>query len=74
MPNITISINEELLKAGREYAKTHQTSLNALIRNLLTRTVPVKSGEWFDECMSLMDSAQTDSKGKKWSRDDLYDV
>ena len=39
MPNITISIDEKLLKIGREYAEEHHTSVNALIRNLLEQTV-----------------------------------
>ncbi|EFK96831.1 hypothetical protein LDC_1138 [sediment metagenome] len=30
--------------------------------------------EWFEECERLMDKAQGDSKGKKWTRADLYDV
>lgn len=29
---------------------------------------------WFEECEQLMDMAQGDSKGKKWTRADLYDV
>ena len=55
MPNITISIDEKLLKTGREYAKKHQTSLNALIRNLLDQTVMTDSTQWIDECFELMD-------------------
>ena len=31
MPNITISLEEDLMKLGRRYAEKHQTSLNALI-------------------------------------------
>jgi hypothetical protein len=73
MANITISIDDDILKSGREYAKAHNTSLNAIIRQLLEKNVYKKSAEWFDECMLLMDRAQADSKGKKWSRDELYD-
>jgi metal-responsive CopG/Arc/MetJ family transcriptional regulator len=39
MPNITISIDEQLLKSGRNYAEEHQNSRNALIRNLPEQTV-----------------------------------
>ena len=39
MANITISIDEALLKAGRKYAEKHQTSINGLIRKLLEETV-----------------------------------
>ena len=74
MANLTISINDELLKLGREYAKAHNTSLNAIIRELIEKNIPAASGEWFEECERLMDAAQVDSKGKKWTREDLYDV
>jgi hypothetical protein len=74
MPNITISIDEKLLKNGREYAKKHHTSMNALIRNLLERTLRVDSSQWIDECFALMDRANVHSKGKHWKREDLYDV
>jgi ribonuclease D len=74
MANITISIDKELLKSGREYARKHHTSLNALIRNLLERTLRKDSSKWFDECFALMDRANVRSKGKRWKREDLYDV
>ena len=74
MKNITISIDEEVLEAGRKYAKTHNTSLNALIRRLLKQTVVKQSSGWLDECFELMDKQKTDSKGKRWKREELYDV
>ena len=74
MPNITISINEELLRAGREYAKKHSISMNALLRKLLERTVKSSSRDWLDECFQKMDLAGGNSKGQKWQREDLYDV
>ncbi len=74
MPNITISIDEELLRSGRRYAEMHQTSMNALIRRLLEQTVRSSSGAWLDECFLLMDRAEANSKGRRWKREDLYDV
>lgn len=76
MANITISINEELLHKGREYAKKHNTSLNALIRRLLTLTVApsYNSHSWLDECFQKMDHAKGNSKGLSLKREDLYDV
>jgi hypothetical protein len=74
MPNITISINEELLKAGRQYAQNHNTSLNSLIRKLLERTVDKSSQGWLDECFDKMDRVNVNSEGLKWKREDLYDV
>jgi hypothetical protein len=75
MPNITISLDEEIIKSGRKYAREHQTSLNALIRKLLEENIGLKKQEaWADECFAVMDHAAADSGGQKWKREDLYDV
>ena len=74
MPNVTISLDKDLLKAGRQYAKKHHTSVNALIRKLLEQTVRSQSEDWLDECFKLMDLARVNSQGKQWKREDLYDV
>ena len=74
MPNITISIEEQLLKSGRKYAEKHQTSINALIRNLLEQTVKTDSTQWIEECFALMDRANVRSLGARWKREELYDV
>jgi hypothetical protein len=74
MPNITISLDENLLKSGRRYAEKHQTSMNALIRKLLEQTVRPQSSDWLQECFNLMDRANVNSKGRRWKRKDLYDV
>ena len=72
MPNITISLDEDLLKSGRRYAEKHQTSMNALIRKLLEQTVRLQSDAWLEECFNLMDRGGGDSKGQRWQREDLY--
>ena len=74
MPNITISLDEELLKSGRRYAEKHQTSLNALIRKLLEQTVRSQSDDWLEECFRLMDRASGNSEGRKWVREELYNA
>ena len=74
MPNITISLDEELLKSGRRYAEEHQTSINALIRKLLEQTVRFQSDDWLEECFNLMDRANGNSEGRKWKREDLYNA
>jgi hypothetical protein len=74
MHNITISIDEKLLKSGRKYAEKHQTSVNALVRKLLEKTVRNDSSQWVDECFALMDRANARAGGKHWKREDLYDV
>jgi len=74
VPNITISLDEKLLRSGRQYAEKHGTSVNALIRGLLEKTVTNDSMDWVDECFSLMDRANVKSNGTRWKRKDLYDV
>ncbi len=73
MPNITIAIDDETLKAGRQYAKKHSTSLNALLRKLLKQATMSPSEDWLAECFVMMDGAKGDSGGKTWTREDLYD-
>ena len=74
MPNITISLDKDLLKSGRQYAEKHGTSLNALIRKMLEQTVKSESEDWLEECFQLMDRANANSRGRCWKREDLYDV
>lgn len=75
MPNVTISIPDKILKSGREYAQKHRLSLNAFIRDLLEKTVlRSSSSNWLNESFKLMDKAKGNSHGRKWKRDDLYNV
>jgi hypothetical protein len=74
MPNVTISLDEKTLKASREYARRHNTSLNALIRQMLQQRVSSRGYDWLEECFSKMDAAGGDSRGGQWVREELYDV
>lgn len=75
MKNVTLSLPDDLLQLGREYAKTHHTSLNELIREVLKKTVAKPAGkDWLEECFKMMDKAKASSRGKKWKREDLYDI
>jgi len=73
MKNVTIAIDDELLDAGRAYARAHNTSLNNLIRESLKRTVVKGSrATWAGEFLAVADKSRGDSRGKKWKREDLY--
>ncbi len=74
MRSITISVDEELLQKGKAYALKHRISLDALICELLEQTVRPRSKERLEECFSLMDRANASSEGRKWRREDIYDV
>jgi hypothetical protein len=72
MKNITLAIDEETLEAGRNYASRHQTTLNSLVRELLVRTVLADRQALANEMFRLMDAHPGNSKGKRWTREELY--
>ncbi|MGH9394206.1 MAG: DUF6364 family protein [Terriglobales bacterium] len=73
MKNITLSIDEETLAAGRAYAKRHNTSLNQLVRDLLRRNVVEDREAKIKEMFRLMDEHPGDSHGWKWNREEIYE-
>lgn len=74
MKNITLSIDDELLQAGRDYARAHDISFNVLVRKLVEQTVMPKQREWLEDCFALMDRTYANSQGSTWTRDELYRV
>ncbi len=74
MKNITLSIDEATLKAGREYARKHNMSFNSFVRQLIQQNVLKTSAQWLVELFDLMDQAKASSAGKKWKRQDLHRV
>jgi plasmid stability protein len=72
MKNITLSIEDDLLKAGREYARKHRLSFNALVRKLIRQTVISENTSWLDETFAMMDNLEISDKPEKWTRDELY--
>ena len=74
MKNITLSIDEALLQAGREYARRHNISFNVLVRRLIEQTVVPSQPRWLDDTFRLMDKADVESGDEQWTRGDLYRV
>ncbi len=71
--NVTISLDEDLLKAGRRYAKNQGTSLNKLFREFIEDKVVGKSGaQGADDFLDALDNASGTSGGRGWSRADAY--
>ncbi|MDR2673214.1 MAG: hypothetical protein LBC35_08100 [Coriobacteriales bacterium] len=73
MTNITLSIDEQLLAQGRRYAQKNGITFNALVRNLVKKTV-TPSEAWLDDAFVLMDETGADSNGWIWNREELYRV
>jgi hypothetical protein len=72
MKNITLALDEETLDAGRAYARRHETTLNALVRELLVKTVVADKQAAVREMFRLMDAHPGDSHGQRWTREELY--
>ncbi len=72
MKNITLALDDEILDAGRTYAQRHQTTLNALIRELLVKTVVADREAAVHEMFRLMDAYAGNSRGQRWTREDLH--
>ncbi len=72
MKNITLALDDRAIDAGRVYAERHQTTLNALVRDLLSRTVAAPSQAIVAEMFRLMDAHPGHSAGQRWTRDDLH--
>ena len=74
MRTITLSLDKETLRRGREYAKRHNISFNALVRRLVEQTVASSSSQWLEDTFALMDQTPVSSQGEKWSREELHRV
>ncbi|UTC63096.1 hypothetical protein E4O03_09750 [Treponema sp. OMZ 792] len=72
MKNITLSLDEDILTAGQEYAKNQNISFNSLIRKLLEQTIHSQKHKWLDDTFSLMDKVSISTEKKQWTRDELY--
>lgn len=74
MKNITLAIEEDILQAGREYARSHNMSFNVLVRRLIEQTVVTRTDQWLEDTFSLMDKVSVSSGNQKWTREELYRV
>ena len=74
MKNITLSIDETVLQAGREYARNHNISFNSLVRKLVEQAVVTNKDYWLHDTFSLMDTLNVTSGDEKWTREELYRV
>jgi hypothetical protein len=72
MKNITLALDEKTLEAGRAYADRHQTTLNALVRTLLTRAAVTDRQAVVTEMFRLMDTYPGHSRGQRWTREALH--
>lgn len=76
MPNLTLSIDEELLRRARVRAAKENTSVNAVVRDYLatyagTRQMAGARRRFVE--LSCSSSSGSGSGGRSWARGDLHD-
>jgi hypothetical protein len=74
MKNVTLALDDDLLREGRKYARQNHTTLNGLIRKILRESVAGRREGWLSECFKTLDAVKPNSHGRKWKRGDLYRV
>lgn len=74
--NITLSIDEEVVRAVRIYAAKHDTSLNALVREYLTDLATRDDRREIARrrLIELSKRSTAEMGSYKWNREDLYDL
>jgi hypothetical protein len=72
MTDITLTIDEQTLSLGMEYAKEHNIPFNKFVIKSIEYAVKSESTQWWKETLKLMDQAHGNSHGKKWTREELY--
>lgn len=76
MANLTLKVDDDLLRRARIRALEQHTTVNALVRDYLENfAAESPADQAMTEFFALADSARASSgsRGHSWSREDLYD-
>ena len=75
MKNITLAIDEQVLKSVRRYAAERDTTVNALVRvhleSIAERSARAKGAR--RRLLDLVDRSEGDMGEQAWSREKLYE-
>ena len=74
--NVTLSVDEEIVKKVRKIAMDRDTTLTAMVREYLTSVANSDSVDRKEQVARLMRSSERLSRDmgpRTWTRDDLYD-
>jgi len=78
MANLTISVDEEVLKRARMRALQENTSVNSVLREYLKHYARLDEVQRdrlaaLDRLLKVADRHPIDRGGRQWSRDELHD-
>jgi len=74
MANLTVTVDDEVLKRARIRALELGTSVNRLLADYLSAFAPAGQGEVVRSILQLSDELEAGSgeRGRTWSREELY--
>jgi plasmid stability protein len=75
MANLTISVDDDVLKQARLKAIEQGTSVNALLREYLEAYAGVKTRqeEAVKDLLRISENATSGRGGRRWTRDELHE-
>jgi hypothetical protein len=76
MPNLTLSVDEDVIKKVRKIAIDKNTTLTAMVREFLISVANLDSQNRKEAIRKLQTSFETMSRDmgkRKWTREDLYE-
>ncbi len=75
MTNVTLSVDQEVLKQARILALQQGTSVNAVIRDFLKNYIASNQRyqQVTERILEQAECSQFESNGRKWTRDELYE-
>jgi hypothetical protein len=69
--NVTISLPDNVLEALRDRAKAEHMSLNAWLRDLLSKEIQ-QTSSWAEDFNRIADEITAKAPEWKWKREDTY--
>jgi len=75
LANLTITIDDEVLRRARIRALEQDTSVNALLRDYLTAFASTDAAwqQATDEILRISTQAKSGRGSRRWTRDELHD-
>jgi plasmid stability protein len=75
MANVTLNIDDALLRRARIRALEQGTTVNALVRQFLERFARDDAARAMETILAIAErsKASSGSGGRTWTRDDIYD-
>lgn len=75
MANLTLTLDDDVLRRARRRALEQGTSVNAIVREQLTRFAGAEADTALASFLAFSEesTASSGAKGRTWRRDELYD-